>query len=261
MNAQAGRGDEPQECSQLSLACPECGGRAVVAIENLDRRLYCRCCRQWCRVERGGLTAISTPAIVALHEVSVRTGLSEWMREHVPAKSMLSRRRPLGRLLRPAYWWPRVLQRARPIGISLALLVGLVVTLGVSRWSASAAQPPEQLPPSLDARAPLLSQAWLDQDVSRMLRLTESSRDRELRRWLAGNPAPAGPGDRGDARPTVQLASTQMHDAGKAEVIVRIEVPKATGLPTTILQRQWWCCRAGTWYFLPNVATWHPRRS
>jgi hypothetical protein len=84
-----------------------------------------------------------------------------------------------------------------------------------------------------------------------MLRLTESTRDRDLRRWLSRTPPPATIDDADKRTSAVEVVSIQKHDAATADVTVRIE---SLATAKELVQQQRWVERNGAWYFVPNVA-------
>jgi hypothetical protein len=266
---------------QLKLACPRCGQGVLVPWERLDRRVFCRRCRQWYRLDRGGLSEVPAPGEPL--DMAVRSGFSAWWRHQV----LWSRvRQSAGGDRRP--WAGRLASLGaspRRLALGLAIVVAAFgAAAAVRHWHAQAEPPQAALPGALPERAAWWSEAWLRQDVERMLRMVEPSLDRELRRWLAQNPPPAhfDPTQTGAAEVAVvairqvergspaagpMLAtrtSRQFPDLTPdqvAEVTVRFMLDLGEGRQQTIAQKQLWLCRGGVWYYAPRFLPGATRRA
>ena len=152
--------------------------------------------------------------------------------------------------------WPR----ARPVtlacwstGMALLLLLAIVWYRTPSAEVAAQCRP---LPAALEDRAVMLADAWLAKDLRRMLRLTDPSRDRELRGWLMFSPPPSGSRKTEAKESKIKVVSVNRPEKGLAAVTLQLdstdEFPSDLKIPLT----QTWMCRAGQWFFLPRgVAT------
>ena len=218
--------------------------------DKLHHRVHCCYCRQWYRLDPAGLVAVDRPANLPI-DVAVRTGFSEWT-EH-----QLADPRPRHGVRAAWFRFVRSLRRypARwtALGVALASL-GAVTTLVLAGRNGGEAAGEGVLPDALEARVPLWADAWLRQDVGRMLRFTEPARDRELRRWLSRNRLPSQHDAEGRSQAEVQLASVEMRQDHWAQVTVRIQVRLDDGRQRTIAQKEIWGCKDGTWYFVPQTA-------
>jgi ribosomal protein S27AE len=267
---------------QLKLACPRCGQGVLVPWERLDRRVFCRRCRQWYRLDRGGLSEVPAPGEPL--DMAVRSGFSAWWRHQV----LWSRvRQSAGGGRRP--WASRLASLGaspRRAALGLAIVVAACgAATAVRHWHGQAEPPQAALPEALPERAAWWSEAWLRQDVERMLRMVEPSLDRDLRRWLAQNPPPAqfdstqhgaaevavvairrqGPRGSPAAGPMFgPRALWQVPDLAPdqvAEVTVRLLLDLGDGRQQTISQKQLWLCRGGVWYYAPRFLPGATRRA
>ena len=240
---------EKPSCDVLRVVCPECGRSAAMPWDKLHHRVHCCYCRRWYRLDPAGLVAVERPANLPI-DVAVRSGFSEWT-EH-----QLADPRPRHGVRAAWFRFVRSLRRypARwtALGVALASL-SAVTALVVARLSDSDPAV-AALPNALEARIPLWADAWLRQDVGRMLRFTEPARDRELRCWLSRNRLPSQRDAEGRSQAEVQLASVEMRRDHSAQVTVRIQVRHDDGRQTTISQKEIWGCKDGTWYFVPRTA-------
>ena len=82
------RADARQRRCELKLACPVCGGSALVPWDRLDSGLFCKRCAKWYRVGPEGLVPTAAPSSF---KVSVRGGSSGWEQHQV---KLASGRRP-----------------------------------------------------------------------------------------------------------------------------------------------------------------------
>lgn len=227
---------------RLKLTCPKCGGTGLIRWDRLDSLLHCHGCTTWFRmVGNGRLVSTAAPPISI--RISSRTGLGQWQDRQVPlatGSTGLRHRHPLAR--------GKALQ-----GLALGgLIASLVLGLGILRRSPSASA--IELPHSLEERARLLTEAWLDGDVAGMVRLTDVAQDRALRRWIRETPPPASAShpDPQDEGMTVLIG--QQEDQ-TAEVLVRITAASVTMREDPGVElRQRWLSRDGDWYFAPAPA-------
>jgi hypothetical protein len=86
-----------------------------------------------------------------------------------------------------------------------------------------------------------------------MLRLTNRSNDRQLRRWFGQSPPPRV--GAGVADPPAIDASVERRQPHYAAMAVKIQ--PAAGVATTsanLVQRQEWLEQSGVWYFVPRLA-------
>jgi hypothetical protein len=117
-------------------------------------------------------------------------------------------------------------------------------------WSSAPTQV-ATLPNVLEERVPLWINAWFAQDLPRLLRLTEPSHDRQLRRWVSYNPPPDDY-DIGDLlKSEVRLTSIKPRGSQAVEVTAEIIIAGRSGLQKRLLMHQTWRSAAGTWYFVP----------
>ena len=240
--------DDVREGCQVQLRCPGCGRQGTVAWDKLQRLLRCRGCGTWYVVQRTRLVAVPAPTRIETFEVAVRTGLSDWWTDKARPRGQREPRSSRGARV----GW--LVDPARPVGSVLrglaVALVPLAVTLAAWHWSAKATTAEPPLPTSLEGRAPLLAEAWLAGDVPQMLKLTDSSRDRELRHWLAKD-RPSLTANEAGHRPVIEVLSIERSTDRAASVAIRIDVPKAGDQRKAILQTQTWTLAGGAWYFQP----------
>ncbi len=239
----------PDAPYQLRLACPKCGGWKLVAWDNLNHLLHCRNCDQWYRVDSARLAAVPAPAPSEL-EVAVRSGFSEWVKFQRPA---LSKSQTLHNFVQQSRRW-LVEHPGRCGGVGLSMVVFVSVLLwAVFHDRGAEAKEESPLPSGLEARASLLAEAWLAKDTTRMLRLTDPSLDRDLRRWLAYRAPPTTVEETLlDKRPTCLVQSVQPKGSERAEVTVQIDLAPGNDHPRTATMKQWWVCRQSNWYFVPQ---------
>ncbi|MGD0897765.1 MAG: hypothetical protein ABR915_07995 [Thermoguttaceae bacterium] len=230
---------------QVRLACPQCGQAVLVSWEKLGRRVYCRRCRQWYRLDRTGLIAAAAPreAIGA----AVRSGFSEW-RPHLVVW-------PASRDASMAAAGRAVLRMPGRRMLLALLVVGLALAAAAWRWRNAAGPIETAMPNGLEQRAGRWSEAWLCRDVRQMLQLVEPALDRDLRRWLARNPPPV-PGDfRRQGASGIEVASVRRSADQVAEVTVQILIDLGDGRQQVVSQKQIWRRRGGVWYFAPREPT------
>ena len=240
----------PDDLYQLRLACPKCAGWKFVAWDKLNHLLHCRNCDQWYRVDSSRLAAVPAPAPSDL-EVAVRSGFSEWVKFQRPA---LSESHSLRNFVQQGRRW-LVEHPGRCGGFGLSMVVFVSVLLwAVFHNRGAEAKEESPLPTELEARASLLSEAWLAKDTTRMLRLTDPSHDRDLRRWLANTVPPSMFEETLlDKRPIFIVQSVQPKGNEWAEVTVQIDLAPGDDHPRTAAMKQSWVCRQGNWYFVPMV--------
>lgn len=245
--------DLEQYC-QLQLKCPGCGGRGMVPWNRLDRVLTCRSCSSWFRMDHAGklweIAGEDRPE--ASIEVGVRSSMSGYQSHQVP----------LGSKSRKSIWQIRHWHQAilgvfveSNWGLRAAIISGMmtVVVIGYAVFSRNQemlAQAEQPLPSTLEERAPLLTEAWLSGNTGKMLRLTDSTRDRDLRRWLSRTPPPMTEEEADNRTAAIEIVSIQKHDSSTADVTVRIE---SLATSKEIIQQQRWVERQGAWYFVPDV--------
>lgn len=220
-----------------------------MAWDKLSHLLHCRNCDQWYRVDSARLAAVPPPAPSEL-EVAVRGGFSEWVKFQRPARSeSLSLRNFFQRGRR---WLAEHPGRCGGFGLSMVVLISVLLWTAFHDRGAEAKEE-SPLPGELEARASLLSEAWLAKDTARMLRLTDPSHDRDLRRWLAHTVPPTTIEETPlDKRPKVIVQSVLPKGNEWAEVTVQIDLTPGDVHPRTAAMKQSWVCRQGNWYFVPQ---------
>jgi hypothetical protein len=89
-----------------------------------------------------------------------------------------------------------------------------------------------------------------------MLRLTDSSHDRELRRWVSYTPPPAR-SQAAAQTPKIEVVSVQQRPQGLADVSLQLSMTDALCADRKLPLKQTWLNRKGEWFFLPGtVAAW-----
>lgn len=113
-------------------------------------------------------------------------------------------------------------------------------------------EPPEEaIPGELEHRAPLLAKAWVAGDMRKLVRLTDSSRDRELRRWLGKTRVQPRKSAAGDRAVVFEIVSMGDRSKSPVDVVVRIGALNGEGLEH--LFHQQWVRREDAWYFVPSA--------
>jgi hypothetical protein len=223
----------------------------MVAWKNLHHLFFCRGCRQWYRMDGVRLVPLPHAPPAPPLDLSVRTGFSEWRED---------RFRPLRR----GAWAPRAIRRLSTrhrrfwlTAISLLLACSMAGVWLVHRTATCAAHNDAPLPEKLEDRVLLWREAWTAGNVAQMLRLTEPSRDRQLRRWLSWHRAPLPSTVElrmGEARTslTVEVAAIAMPGPDLAEVTLQLR-PAESGATQLFAIHQFWTRTSGGWCFFPEV--------
>jgi hypothetical protein len=205
----------------LTLTCPRCGAAGQASVDRLDQVFQCRGCSRLFHVHPSG----------RLEEVRAS--------RDAQGKVTLQPRRPR----RPRH--------------RLAWVVALLLLLGgtaLATWHRGGDGPvPEQpLPDGLEARAELLTRAWLAQDLRTLRRLTTRTHERELFPWFLANKPPV---ERATSPPGLAVrVQTEETGGGTARVVARVDGVNSPGpTPGPVTLNQEWVVRAGTWFFVPDA--------
>lgn len=185
-------------------------------------------------------------------QVAVRGSFGEWQTHKVRPRecshSWLRRCASLGSPLLnriTALKWPGRIALAS--GMLVALIAGAVA---LSDSAAAPPPPPKPMPTELLARASLFTEAWLDRDLSTLLKLTDKSFDRQLRQWSGKTPPPMA--DRSQRKVEAMVSRREVH---RATIAVRISPAGQAVSSNRTTQQQQWTDKDGTWYFVPPVAS------
>ncbi len=242
-------GDSHGPDTQLKLACPECGAWGMATIENLHHLFHCRRCRQWYRVEGASFSRVSAPPTVV--RLQVRSGLSHWKNDkYSTAAKRTAAQRFMGCLSAA---------KRHPWTSGISALAAVLSLVAVLRWTVP---PPAaaSLPGALEDRVPLWFDAWLADDVGRMLRLSAPCYDRQLRRWLVRNPLP-DQYDRNDlSNSQVRLTSVTPRGNQWADITAEVRIAGRNGRQDRLVFNQTWCRTAEVWCFVPPFPASRPGR-
>lgn len=234
-----------QSDDRLPMVCGNCGAKGAVPRDRLHGLLHCRGCGAFFRLEGcGGLVEVPPPPLPpAKLRVAVRSCTSSWEAHDIPDPSQRATRAASFGLTRGRGW------RSITLGI-LTLLV-----LGVSAVAWARRSPPGQpeLPRELEARAKLWGEAWLKRDTALLVRLTDPTEDRALRRWLAKNTAPDGGTQEGWRGATFDLTVRPL-PGQKAEVTIRVGRRDESNGQSGLMIPQLWAEKQGVWFFIPSHA-------
>lgn len=227
---------------QLKLACPKCGGSAMVAWNRLDGHFFCRRCTCWYRVERRGLTPCQPPDAV---QVKVRGSFSEWESTAVS----LSRRTVA---TNETFGTGTKKWRAWRVRLSAAVVVALLVAGGLTwglRGAANGEVVDAPLPDALEGRVGLFAEAWLRNDLPKLLQLTPPSQDRTLRRWLTRHVPPVSSNSAGWEVDSVSITPVNERTA---DVAIRFAHSGDTAHEPIKLEQRWFE-QDGAWRFTPPM--------
>lgn len=216
-------------------------------MESLHRLFYCRGCSQWYRLEKTEL--IPAPRPPRVFDLQVRSGLSEWKDDKFQTPIPVRAAQAWVRW----FWKPE--RRLWSAGIAAAVAVGLTAVLVYAQRSGTIAKAADRLPDALEERVPLWFDAWLAQDVERMLQLTVPSHDRQLRRWLSRSPLADGCTRRDIAEFRVRLISVALHDNRTASVSSEVVVFTKDGRQLCLPFQQIWVAIHGGWRFVPQTSS------
>jgi hypothetical protein len=242
-------GDSRGPDTQLKLACPECGAWGMATMQNLHHVFYCRRCRQWYRVEGSSFSRVSAPPTVV--RLQVRSGLSHWRNEkYNSAAKRTAAERCMG--------WISAAKR-RPWTTGISALAAVLCLVAVLRWTAS---PPAVacLPATLEGRVPLWFDAWLADDVARILRLSAPCYDRQVRRWLVRNPVPDQYDRNNLSNSQVRLTSVTPRGNQWADITAEVRIAGRNGRQDRLVFSQTWRRTAEVWCFVPPFPTFRPVR-
>ena len=102
-----------------------------------------------------------------------------------------------------------------------------------------------------------MADAWLAKDLSRMLRLTDTLRDRQLRRWVSITPPPIASRPGEAKAPKIEVVSVHKRPQDMAEVSLQLSMAGPIGEDMKLPLKQTWLNRQGEWFFIPGtVAAW-----
>lgn len=240
---------EGRSSARLRVVCPDCGGAGMVRWDRLQGLLYCRGCATYYRINGSGQVVIAPPPPAATKiRVAVRSYLTGWLEHEAPVPPGTTPGRPQPAIpKRRGFHWkglPRVPGHQLALG---GLLLTLMV-IGLALWGRSSPPRPRPLPHELESRVRLWAEAWLAEDVGTMLRLTEATHDRALRRWLASTPPPS----HADKWTAIEVA-IQSRDGRTSNVVVRIGGLDEGGPGVGRVLHQRWVEKQGDWFQVPMV--------
>ena len=245
MNAKA---DESSRGCLLPLRCTRCGGAGLLPWSQLGGLLHCRGCETWFRLDNSA-RLVEAPSPYKRVDRDTPAGRAAWQF----SLDELWRGWAESLLAILAAW----LQRPKAVACCAAGLVALAAALMFWRHgpNPTAARPP--LPAALEQRAVLMADAWLAKDLSRMLRLTDTLRDRQLRRWVSITPPPISSRP-GEAKATkIEVVCVHKRPQDMAEVSLQLSMAGPIGEELKLPLKQTWLNRQGEWFFIPGtVATW-----
>jgi hypothetical protein len=239
----------------LSVRCPHCELQGTIPWERLTpkKRVRCRRCEQWFRVESGGAVTKAEAPDAAI-TVAVRGALSEWKEHLAPESGRLERRATQTDGWRLPFGW----RTGSALGAALLALLTMS-WLSLRAGAASDAEPaPYQEPERLEDRAAAFTASWAGHDTPGMVQFTTPGKTTPLMTWLHG------------ARLAPVFVETEVRDV-KAEVVkvepqkdphramvtVAIALRSATAPPPPksavgYTHREVWTEVAGKWFFAPE---------
>lgn len=231
----------------MEVVCPRCGGRGLVPWDQLDKFLRCRPCAQWYLIDKSGqLVETSHPATMS---VQVRSSFGGWQQATVALPQVTApNSTPVGAVAgrrRAGLDWSWM--AAIGGGVLTGLLALGLLLKPAPEEEVQAAAP---LPNALEERSVVLAKAWLQKDLVRLLELTEPSRDRDLRRWIAAAPPDVEMVAMAAESLQFEVQEVKPRNAEVADVKVRIRGSGA-GPGAEHLQSQVWMKRSETWFFAP----------
>ena len=231
---------------RLPMICLNCGAKGAVPRDRLHGLLHCRGCGAFFRLEGcGGLVEVSPPALPpAKLRVAVRSCTSSWEAHDIPDPSQRATR-PASLALTRGWGWR---------SITLAILTLLVLGVLAVAWARRSPPGQPELPRDLEARAKLWGEAWLKRDTSLLVRLTDPTEDRALRRWLAKTPAPDWGTQEGVRGGVTSDITIKPLPGQKAEVTIRIGRLDESNGQSGLMIPQLWAEKQGVWFFIPSRA-------
>jgi hypothetical protein len=232
------------------MTCTRCGGTGLLPWSKLDGLLYCRGCRSWFRLDNSARLVEAPSPYRRINRVTA-AGPSGWQRSLGElwrgwAESLLTTLAAWGR-------------RPKALACCAAGLVALAAALMFWHRGPGPAVAGPPLPAALEQRAVLMADAWLAKDLSRMLRLTDASRDRQLRRWLSYTPPPTGSRNRGAKASKIEVVSVRQRPQGMAEVSLQLSMADPIQADMKLPLKQTWLNRTGEWFFIPGTIAAQPR--
>jgi hypothetical protein len=227
---------------QLKLACPKCGASGTAPITHLGHYFICKRCEQWYRVEGSSFVAVRKPPAVV--DLRVRMGFSDYRGDRYRETRPVAMARRIGRRL----WNLRY-----PLGVAAAVIVAMLI-LYFARYRPAKTEQVAALPNTLEDRVPVWIDAWVANDVPRLMQLTAPSHDRQLRQWVSHNRPPRQTEGNDGAKSEVNLTSIKPRGKEAAEVVAVLSATDPSGQPQRVTLRQTWISSDGAWYFLPPVA-------
>ena len=233
---------------RMEVVCPQCGGRGLVPWDRLDKFLRCRPCAQWYLIDKSGqLVETGHPATMS---VQVRSSFGGWQQETVslpqPDARGTAAEASANAGERAGF------DRSWLLAIAGGVLAGLLaVAFSLRPAPEEQVQAAAPMPSSLEERALVFAQAWLENDLARLLELTEPSHDRDLRRWTSSERPSAEWASVAAESVEIEVLQIKPRNADVAEVDVRIRATGASGGSKEHAQLQHWTKRNGAWFFTP----------